>query len=107
MEKLAEANMISDAWKFHEHDKGIDYRLQFTEVPWKFRKALFEAMTGWDRVAVGWTKDTGNQIFIFNKRFNNQNDWETWADKFPVQIREKRIWGDKEKVVIHGKKKTK
>ena len=62
-------------------------------------------MKDWHQAAIGWHKDSGNQLFSFRKTFKDQEDWETWASKFPVQIAEKRYWGDKEKVVIHGKKK--
>ena len=97
--------MDSAAWKYIEDNDKVFYNIQFSEVPWKFRKALFEAMKGWDQTSVGWCKNSGNQIFIFSKAFRNQQDWETWASSFPLQIKEKRYWGDKEKVVIHGKKK--
>lgn len=93
------------AWKFCEENNGVVYNIQFDEVPWKLRKTLLETMKDWNQSAVGWHKDSGNQIFMFRKLFNSQQEWEEWANKFPVQITEKRYWGDKEKVVIHGKKK--
>ena len=104
MEKLAESKMKPTAWKFCEDSDGVVYNIQFDEVPWKLRKTLIEAMRDWSQAAVGWHKDSGNQIIAFRKVFKNQQDWEAWASKFPVQISEKRYWGDKEKVVIHGKK---
>ena len=55
-------------------------------------------------MTTGWHKNTGNQLFVFSKAFHNQGEWEEWASKFPLQISEKRYWGDKVKVVIHGKK---
>jgi hypothetical protein len=97
--------MVSEAWKFCEEKDGVRYSIQFSEVPWKFRKALFDAMQGWEKLSIGWHKDTGNQLFVFSKAFKSQNDWESWANSFPIQISERRYWGDKEKVVIHGKKK--
>ena len=105
MTELTEANVISNAWKFYEDESGIDYSLQFTEVPWKLRKTLLEAMKDWRRVGVGWTKETGNQILIFRRVFKSESEWERWANAFPIQIKELRYWGQKEKVVIHGKKK--
>jgi hypothetical protein len=102
---LEESNMISEAWKFYEDREGVRYNLQFSEVPWKFRKALMEAMKDWEQYTVGWHKNSGNQLFVFNKMFPNQEAWENWANSFPIQISEKRYWGNKEKVVIHGKKK--
>ena len=103
--KLEEGVMISEAWKFCELKEGVSYSVQFSEVPWKFRKALFEAMSGWKRQTIGWHRDSGNHLYVFNKVFPNQEAWEAWANSFPIQISEKRYWGDKEKVVIHGKKK--
>lgn len=103
-EKLTEANLISNAWKFYEDENGIDYRLQFTEVPWKLRKTLLDAMKDWNNVGVGWTKESGNQILIFKKVFRSEDEWKNWANTFPVQIQETKFWGDRTKVVIHGKK---
>ena len=103
-EKLTEANLVSNAWKFYEDEDGIDYRLQFTEVPWKLRRTLLDAMKDWNNVGTGWTKESGNQILIFKKIFRSEEEWKNWADTFPVQIKEMKYWGDKVKVVIHGKK---
>ena len=102
--KLAESKMKPTAWKFCEDGNSVIYNIQFDEVPWKLRKTLLEAMKDWEQWAVGWYKSSGNQLFAFKKAFKNQQDWEAWAARFPVQIAEKRTWGDKEKVVIHGKK---
>jgi hypothetical protein len=96
--------MVSEAWKFVEENDQVYYSIQFSEVPWKFRKALFEAMIGWTNTSTGWHKTSGNQLFVFSKAFRSQGEWEEWAGKFPIQISEKRYWGDKVKVVIHGKK---
>lgn len=95
--------MVSTAWKFYEDD-GVEYRIQFDEVPWKLRKALLEAMKDWTNIAFGWNNKTGNQVLIFNKKFPTQEAWETWARSFPTQIKEKRFWGNKEKVLTYGKK---
>lgn len=103
-DQLAESKMISNAWKLHEDESGLDYRLQITEVPWKFRKVLFEAMKDWSNVGVGWTKETGNQIFIFGKIFRSEDEWLRWVKAFPLEVHESKIRGNKEKVVIHRKK---
>jgi hypothetical protein len=95
--------MFSNAWKCHEDESGIDYSLQFTDVPWKFKKALFEALKDWRRIAVGWKSDTGNQIYIFKKSFRSEVEWEKWANSFPIQIKEMKYRAGKEKVIIHGK----
>ena len=97
--------MISKAWKICELDGEINYRIQFEEVSWKVRKTLLEAMKGWNEAGVGWLPESGNQIFLFQRGFKNEQEWEQWANKFPVQIHESRYWGNKEKVVTHGKKK--
>ena len=102
--KLAESKMKPYAWKFVEESDGVVYNIQFNEVPWALRKTLLETMKDWQQWATGWHKASGNQILMFKKMFKNQQEWEAWANKFPVQITEKRYWGDKEKVVIHGKK---
>ena len=96
--------MKPTAWKFYEDGEGVVYNIQFDEVPWKLRKTLLDAMKDWNQSAVGWYKNSANQMFTFRKAFKNQQDWEIWAAKFPMQIAEKRYWGDREKVVIHGKK---
>ncbi len=96
--------MISTAWKFEEVEDGIFYSIQFDEVPWKFKKALYEAMSDWSRVSHGWHKASGNQIFVFKKKFSSLEEWERWANSFPLQIKEKRYWGTKEKIILHGKK---
>ena len=105
MEKLQESNVKTSAWKFCEDESGVVYSIQFDEVPWNFKKSLYEAMKDWNQTGVGWYKNNGNQIFLFKKSFKSQDEWEKWASSFPLQIAEKRYWGDKEKVVIHGKKK--
>jgi hypothetical protein len=97
--------MKTNAWKDCENDTGVEYSLQFSEVPWKFRKALSEAMKDWRQTGYGWHKDSGNQIFIYRKTFGSTEEWENWAGNFPIQISESRFWGEREKVVIHGKKK--
>jgi hypothetical protein len=97
--------MVSNAWKFYQDESGVDYSLQFTEVPWKYRKVLFDALKDWSKVAVGWMTGSGNQIFVFRKKFNSEEEWEKWADSFPLQIQELKYRAGKEKVVIHGKKR--
>jgi hypothetical protein len=103
--QLTESKMISSAWKVHEDETGIGYRLQIAEVPWKFRKVLFEAMKDWNKVGVGWTKDTGNQIFIFDKNFRSESEWLKWVKAFPLEVSESKIRGEKEKIIVHRKKK--
>ncbi len=96
--------MVPTAWKFEEMSDGVVYSIQFDEVPWKFKKALEEAMKDWRKVSYGWHKVSGNQIMLFKKKFANLQEWERWASSFPLQIREKRYWGNKEKTILHGKK---
>jgi len=95
------------AWKFEELDGELVYSVQFSEVPWKFRKALLEAMKDWKPASYGWHKHSGNQLFVFRKSFKNLDDWTRWAESFPLQIEETRVWGNKEKIITHGKKKVK
>jgi len=104
---LQEANLNSTAWKFLESEGELIYSVQFNEVPWKFKKALQEAMKDWRQSSYGWHKQTGNQIFIYRKSFKSVEDWNKWAESFPIQIVERRVWGDKEKIIFHGKKKVK
>ena len=96
--------MVPTAWKFDEMDDGIIYSIQFDEVPWKYKKALMQAMTDWTQASYGWHKSSGNQIFVFKKKFKDAEEWDQWANSFPMQIREKRYWGTKEKTILHGKK---
>lgn len=96
--------MIPIAWKFEETSDGVVYSIQFNEVPWKYKKALEEAMRDWSKASYGWHKTTGNHILIYKKKFSSLEEWEKWAEKFPVQITEKRYWGNKEKNILHGKK---
>ena len=95
------------AWKLYEVEDGVVYRIQFDEVPWKFKKTLQQAMSDWHASLYGWHKTTGNQLFAFNKKFKSLEDWERWAERFPMQITEKRVWGDRERIILHGKKRTK
>lgn len=104
---LARYNLKPTAWKFYEVEDGVYYRIQFNEVPWKFKKALHEAMKDWQSGCYGWHRDSGNQIYTFVKKFKNMEDWASWAEKFPIQIQEKRVWGDKERIILHGKNRTK
>lgn len=97
--------MKPTAWKFMEENGELIYSIQFDEVPWKLKKALQEAMKDWNPASVGWHKISGNQIFIYRKKFKTLDDWTRWADSFPVQIKEKRVWGDKERIILHGKKR--
>lgn len=104
---LARYNLKPTAWKFYETEGGVVYRIQFNEVPWKFKKALFEAMKDWKPGSYGWHKLSGNQIFVFDKEFKDLDDWSNWAEKFPLQITERRVWGDRERIIQHGKNRTK
>lgn len=101
---LKEANLVPTAWKFEETGDGVVYSIQFDEVPWKFKRALMEAMKDWTPASYGWHKASGNQIFVFKKKFRTADEWDRWAESFPIQIREKRYWGNKEKTILHGKK---
>ena len=92
------------AWKFEETGDGVVYSIQFNEVQWKVKKALEQAMKDWSKASYGWHKTTGNHILIFRKKFESLEAWEKWAASFPVQITEKRYWGNKEKNILHGKK---
>ena len=56
------------AWKLYEVEDGVVYRIQFDEVPWKFKKTLQQAMSDWHASLYGWHKTTGNQLFAFNKK---------------------------------------
>ena len=95
------------AWRLYEVEDGVIYRIQFNEVPWKLKKVLHETMKDWATGPYGWHKISGNQLFTFSKKFQNMEDWERWAEKFPVQITEKRVWGDRERIILHGKNRTK
>lgn len=102
---LKEANLQPTAWKMSEEDGEPIISIQFDEVPWKLKKALQEAMKDWKPASYGWHKQSGNQIFIYRRKFKSLEDWMKWADSFPVQIKEKRVWGDREKIILHGKKR--
>jgi hypothetical protein len=95
--------MISSAWINDESDTGIEYSLQISEIPWKFKKVLEQAMSGWQRVSYGWNFKTGNQIFIYRKLFKNEEEWVKWAKAFPLEVRESRWWGNKEKIITYKK----
>lgn len=99
--------MNTTAWKFLEKDGEVVYSIQFEDVPWKFKKALQEAMKDWRQVSFGWYKNNNNQLFVFRKAFKSLEEWTEWASKFPMQIKEKRVWGDKEKIILHGKNRVK
>lgn len=96
--------MRTTAWKWSENEGKLTYTVQFDEVPWKFKKALHEAMKDWNKVSTGWHKISGNQLYVFKKDFKNLEEWTQWAESFPMQITEKRYWGDKERIILHGKK---
>lgn len=96
--------MKPTAWKFEETGDGVIYSIQFDEVPWKMKKALESAMIGWNKACYGWHKTTGNHILLYKRKFNSLQEWENWAAAFPLQIVEKRYWGNKEKNILHGKK---
>jgi hypothetical protein len=99
--------MRTTAWKWCETEHNVTYTIQFDEVPWKFKKALHEAMKDWSKVSYGWHKESGHQIFVFKKEFQDLESWTRWAEAFPMQITEKRYWGDKERIILHGKNKVK
>jgi len=96
--------MYTTAWKFEETGDGVIYSIQFDSVPWKFRKAIHEAMRDWSKVSYGWYKNNNNQLFIFKRKFKSLEDWTKWASRFPLEIQEKRIWGERERIISHGKK---
>lgn len=95
--------MRSDAWKFSETENGIIYNLQISEIPWKFKKALSDAMRDWEVKAYGWNIKSGNQVFIYSKLFKSEEDWQKWATAFPLEVQEKRYWGSKVTTIIHKK----
>jgi len=100
---LTEHSMVSYAWKSCEDESGIQYNLQIDEVPWKFKKALSEAMHDWQQVSYGWNTKSGNQVFIYRKNFKDEKAWERWASHFPIEVLEKRYWGANVKIIQHKK----
>ena len=97
--------MNSSAWKIGDCEKGVQYGLQISEIPWKFRKPIEEAMKDWRRISYGWNIKTGNQVFIYQKTFKDEVEWETWAKAFPLDVEESRWWGQKEKIVLYKKER--
>ena len=95
--------MISYAWKNNEDESGITYSLQVDEVPWKYKKALADAMKDWSVASFGWNVKSGNQLFVFKKLFKNEEEWKKWANAFPLEVREKRVWGSKETIITYKK----
>jgi hypothetical protein len=99
--------MISHAWKYDENEDGICYNLQVNDIPWNFKRALAEAMHDWKVVSYGWNIKSGGQIFIYQKLFKNEEEWAKWATAFPLEVVEKRFWGQKEKIIKYSKKASK
>lgn len=97
--------MNSSAWKIGVDAKGVQYGIQINEIPWKFRKPIEEAMKDWRRISYGWNCKTGNQVFIYQKTFKTQEEWEVWARSFPLEVKESRWWGEKEKIILHKKER--
>lgn len=95
--------MNSTAWKVTESESGIEYRLQINQVPWKYRRAILDAMQDWQQVSYGWYLNTGNQVLIFGKTFKNEDEWQRWATRFPLDVEEVRYWGEKKKVITYKK----
>ena len=97
------ANLSTVAWKGDESNDGIVYNVQINDITYKFRKPIEEAMKDWDKVSYGWNIKKSTEIFIFRKTFKNEQEWLTWAQRFPLTVTEKRVWGAKEKYIIHKK----
>jgi hypothetical protein len=96
--------MVTSAWKTHSGDDGVKYCVQFDEVPWNLKKTLEDSMRGWSRNSYGWNiKGKNTHILIYSRLFKSEDDWTRWAQAFPLDVHEKRVWGDREKVVIHKK----
>jgi hypothetical protein len=95
--------MTSDAWKYSETENGIIYNLQIADIPWKFKKALSEAMQDWEIRAYGWNIKSGGQILIYSNLFKSEDDWTKWATAFALEVKEKRYWGSKVTTIIHKK----
>jgi hypothetical protein len=97
------ANLSTVAWKGDETDNGIVYNVQINDITYKFRKPIEEAMKDWKKVSYGWNIKDSTEVFIFRKTFRNEQEWINWAQKFPLTVKEKRFWGNKEKHIIHKK----
>ena len=96
-------NLTTTAWKTDESEAGLVYNVQIDDITYKFRKPIEEAMKGWDKVSYGWNIKRSTEVFIYRKTFKTEQDWIAWACRFPITVKEKRVWGTKEKFIIHKK----
>ena len=96
-------NLDTTAWKVGDTEDGIEYGLQIDGITYKFRKPVQDAMKDWTRTSYVWNTKNRTEIFIYRKTFKSEQDWISWAQKFPLTVKEKRIWGEKVKLIIHKK----
>jgi hypothetical protein len=97
------ANLSTVAWKGDESNDGVVYNVQISQITYKFRKPIEDAMKDWKKVSYGWNLKDSTEIFIYRKTFSSEQEWVKWAQKFPLPVKEKRYWGNKEKSITHKK----
>lgn len=87
--------MYAYAWKNYSNV----YCLQINDVKKGDKTELKKLVKEWRESASGWNIKSGDQFFIYNKEFESQKDWLTWAKKFPIKLFEIKIKSGKEEVV--------
>ena len=97
------AKLSTVAWKSSETDCGLVYNVQIDDITYKFRKPIEEAMKDWEKVSYGWNIKRLTETFIFRRTFKSEQEWLSWAQRFPLTVTEKRVWGAKEKSITHKK----
>jgi len=77
--------MIATAWKFNDDGKRT-YRIQVERF--KSKKELRELFADWGEAGTGWHTKQNYRICLFQREFNNEDEWLTWARKFPFYLAE-------------------
>jgi hypothetical protein len=83
--------MKAVAWR--ETPLDLCYRIQIGSF--KSKAELRNIFHDWKEVGMGWNTKQNDRIMIYSRDFKTEEEWTTWANKFPVPFVEKKRWGDK------------
>lgn len=86
------------AWRIETDDNNASYRIQVENIKGKrtLNKVL-KILSECNIVGKGYNGNTEEYTFIFAKDFDSPNNWQIWAEQFPIYLTE---------ITSHGNEKV-
>lgn len=88
------------AWRRGTSDTNnnkINYCIQIEGIKGKRRlNKVLKILSEWDIIGDGYNPKTEEYTYIFSSTFKNTNQWQAWAETFPIYLTE---------VTSHGNEK--